>query len=816
MATLCNCDECVPDPTLTCSYTGDDVSVAVVYLANAYRGHLILSPGGANGQIGGLLHQLDPPQHYSHMGIMVADYDLIRHTTAVPARLTAEEYYTGSVLGVKAPADGLNPDHVQFGWPGSVTQSAEQVFLADRYGGQPPPGLPRAYTGSDLLDKESPSGRRYTVAALSFDPVSEDGVNWFPALVVKPCPVLETPAVTAALNRVADEAVKIYAHYRFYCYTQAIVADDPDYWRTPTEMPVALPGWDATALKWNDWSDTSFAAATTAGSPTVTVASPAPDLLGVGMSVSGAGIPAGTTVAAVVSDTTLTLSGNAKATGPWGLLFTAAVPTATTAGSPTVTLSVPAKLGVGLLVSGAGIPVGTTVAAVVSATTLTLSRNATATGSSVLAYQTTVPFATTAGSPTATLAVTAALSAGMLVKGTGIPDGTTVAAVIDGTTFTLSGNATATGTTTLACARTTNWVTVPTAPGVCSTFVWQAVQHANKAGGPKIVLDGAATKAEALGEAGGACRRRLPPDWAADTPGGPDGLYKYSADSRSRAANWLHDSLSDEVFAKLKENLADEGGVKKILADAIDDIGRGTFILAAVAGANALVSALIPLGGAVVAVIDLALAEQLIELLYDMPDDIANQVVTSFAFDCHRGFPGDTRCVDALGREILDVDSDNWDDAPGDGLTVSPDNTHMFWDAPGASVPREQVRGIYGYNTPVQPVVGVVRRPRCELLPSTGVATVQGYVRYRGTVVFGAYVKANCQHTLSVPGEPSYRLQVKAGGRYKVVARYEDLVRGKVLYGERVTGKPTDPPLAPGSVTKPRHHPARTAAAALR
>jgi hypothetical protein len=110
MAKPCNCDECVKDPRFTCSYTGDDVSVATVYVANAYRGHLILSPGGANGSIGGLLHQLDPPQHFSHMGIMVADYDLIRHTTAVPGRLTAEEYYTGSVLGVTAPADGLNPD----------------------------------------------------------------------------------------------------------------------------------------------------------------------------------------------------------------------------------------------------------------------------------------------------------------------------------------------------------------------------------------------------------------------------------------------------------------------------------------------------------------------------------------------------------------------------------------------------------------------------------------------------------------------------------------------------------------------------------
>src|SRR5262249_33834221 len=150
----------------------DDMSMGVVYIANAYRGHLILCPGGANGKIGGLLHQLHPPQHLFHMGVMGPDFDLIRHTTAVPARLTAEEYYTGSILGVKAPADGLSPDHLQFGWPGSVTQSAEQAFLADRYGGLTPPGLSGPYTGSDLLDKESPSGRRYTVAALSFDPIS--------------------------------------------------------------------------------------------------------------------------------------------------------------------------------------------------------------------------------------------------------------------------------------------------------------------------------------------------------------------------------------------------------------------------------------------------------------------------------------------------------------------------------------------------------------------------------------------------------------------------------------------------------------------
>lgn len=443
MADLCNCDECIPDPHWTCSYTGEDVSISVVFIANAYRGHLILSPGGANGPIGGLLHQLDPPQHFSHMGIMIADYDLIRHTTAVPKWLTAEEYYTGSVLGVKAPADGLTPDHVQFGWPGSVTQSAEQAFLADRYGGLTPPGLPGPYTGSDLLDKESPSGKRYTVAALSFDPVSDDGKTWYPALVVKPCPLLETPEVVAALNRVADEATKIFAHYRFYCYTSGLIVDDPDYWGLASEMPAAVPDWDPVAMKWVDWSD-------------------------------------------------------------------------------------PAKV---------------------------------------------------------------------------------------------------------------KWVTTATAPGVCSTSIWQAVQHANKSGPPNIVLDWAATPTDALNEAGGDCRRALPPEWAADTPKGIDGLYAYPSDSRSKAANWLHDSLSQEVFDSLKASLAGEGGVKKVLADAIDDIGRGAFIVAAEAGAAALVAALIPLGGAVAAVLDIALAEQLIELLYDMPEDIANQVCNSFAFDCHRGLP---------------------------------------------------------------------------------------------------------------------------------------------------------------------------------
>jgi hypothetical protein len=289
-------------------------------------------------------------------------------------------------------------------------------------------------------------------------------------------------------------------------------------------------------------------------------------------------------------------------------------------------------------------------------------------------------------------------------------------------------------------------------------------------------------------------------------------MYKYDQASRITAAKWLNDSLSNEIYESLKNNLRDQGGLMKLVANAIDDIGRGAFIAAASSGSAALVAALSPVIVAVLgpqaAVIAMAAIEativlQLIELLYDMPDDIANQVCTSFAFDCHRGFPGDTHCVDALGNKISDVDSTNWGSAPGNGLAVSPDNIHMFWDAPGHSIPQERVNGIYGYNTPVKLVVGVVTRPRCELVPSTGMAVIHGNVFFEGLVVAGAYVRVNCQHTISGGKRLGYSLTVRSGGHYKVIARYEDPISGKVLYGERSTNSPSDPPIAPGAIIAP-------------
>jgi len=596
----CDCNSCPADPTVTCSYIGEDQYVEDAYIANAYRGNLFLTPGDARGVIGGLLHSLTPSQHYSHMGIVVADQNLIRHCTSSQERLTAKEYYSGSLLGVPAPLDGLNPDHVQYGWPGTITQSVYQAFFADRYGtGLVPPGFNAPYTGSMLPDTESTQSPKssYLMNQLGFDPVSDDGQTWFPPLIVKPCPSLQLPAHTAALNRIAQQALSTYAHYRFFAYSDGSIGGDPNSSGPNFTVPAAQPDYDPSTGRWADW------------------------------------------------------------------------------------------------------------------------------------------------------------------------------------------------------ATSIKWVTKSTIAAVCSSFAWQMVQDSflrNK--NPKIILDWAKSHDEALGQDNGKCVRTVAPLWQADTldPYTRDGLYFYTEDERKTAANSLHDNLSQTVYDSLKQSLHDAGGVQKAVAAVLDDIGRGAFIAAAEVGVGALSALIAPL--LVTVVIDAVFLANLIELLYDMPEDIANQMCNSFAFDCTRGFPGDTHCVDAQGNEIADVDSDNWGSAPGPGRAVSPDDIHMFWDALGPSN-ADVIKGLYGYNVPARLCVGVFNRPKCAIVPSTGTGTISGFVRYRNQVLVGAYVSAECEYTLTPGLDVPYKLTVRSGGQYKVIARYEDPTTGDILYGEAVTGSPSDPPI---------------------
>jgi hypothetical protein len=256
----CPCGVCPPDSSQVCSYTGTDKAVYTAYVANAYRGNLILCPGSGEGAIGGLLHSLTPPQHYSHMGIFVADQFLIRHCTESEDRLTAPEYYTSAISfgafgQVPVPLEGFMPQHLEYGWPGAVTQTVEQALIAAR-GTPTAPGQTEPYNGADLIDWESQQNpkSRWQINGLSFDPVSDDGETWYPALIVKPCPDLQTPAVTEALVLVAAEALSMFAHYRFGAFTDGTIGDDPNLISPPVQLPAAMPSWDPVNNKWADWS----------------------------------------------------------------------------------------------------------------------------------------------------------------------------------------------------------------------------------------------------------------------------------------------------------------------------------------------------------------------------------------------------------------------------------------------------------------------------------------------------------------------------------------------------------------------------------
>ena len=119
---------------------------------------------------------------------------------------------------------------------------------------------------------------------------------------------------------------------------------------------------------------------TTLGGTGVTCASTA--ALAAGMYVTGAGVPAGATVASITSATAFVLSQNATATAAGlALLASPLLPlmdcaTSTSSGTTTVTCASTAGLAAGMTITGAGIAAATTIASVTDATTFVLSAGA--------------------------------------------------------------------------------------------------------------------------------------------------------------------------------------------------------------------------------------------------------------------------------------------------------------------------------------------------------------------------------------------------------------------------------------------------------
>lgn len=103
-------------------------------------------------------------------------------------------------------------------------------------------------------------------------------------------------------------------------------------------------------------------------------------------------------------------------------------------------------LSVGMEISGTGITPGTVIVAIRDATTIEVSALLTSTGTETLTFSLVQSCDTTISDPTLTVEDSSVLSVGMAVSGTGIPALTTILAIVDPTTITLSDDATVTGT----------------------------------------------------------------------------------------------------------------------------------------------------------------------------------------------------------------------------------------------------------------------------------------------------------------------------------------------------------------------------------
>jgi hypothetical protein len=185
------------------------------------------------GTIGGLLGALDPPQHYTHMGIFDDDGFSVRHCTMCDDQVNDAIGGVGDLVGKLALHEAfsdLQTLPLRYGWPGSITQTVHAAWQSERD--------ESALTDDDKFYDGATTKNHYAIKALSFYPerVGSTSSSTEPGgdsavlepLVVKPCREMETrqPVLRELLHRIADAADALRCHYRFFAYTRAGIAFD--------------------------------------------------------------------------------------------------------------------------------------------------------------------------------------------------------------------------------------------------------------------------------------------------------------------------------------------------------------------------------------------------------------------------------------------------------------------------------------------------------------------------------------------------------------------------------------------------------------
>ncbi len=178
---------------------------------NALKGDVVLSPGGgaADQMIASLLRGLIQPQYHSHSGIMTQNFVEITHCIAAAERLADNTTGIGGACGIR-------PDVLEYGWPGSVTQTVDA-----------------ATNGENWID---PNGKAYCIGGFTAEALGMAANGDFvmiPSLVVKPIPEDEEvvrPMLRQAANTARSKGGRVDSngnvtqppgcYYSFYGYTK--------------------------------------------------------------------------------------------------------------------------------------------------------------------------------------------------------------------------------------------------------------------------------------------------------------------------------------------------------------------------------------------------------------------------------------------------------------------------------------------------------------------------------------------------------------------------------------------------------------------
>jgi len=232
--------ECVPGATMSgydCVATADWVANPAEAL-NANNGNFIMDHGcGTIGQLLAAVGDL-----YSHTSTVVQNRVAVRHSTAASDRIN-DSLGCQPSFGVVPCTIALDPVKVQYAFPGSYGAATYTIDQMVTQYCVPDPGSDSANQNERICDStgnncDCPKGTWRMGGELNPNPINicTGDITSTPPVVVKPM-----TGSTVSLQGVANQAMALNAHYRFWMYSRsdlAALAPAPGY-------GVNTPAWAA-------------------------------------------------------------------------------------------------------------------------------------------------------------------------------------------------------------------------------------------------------------------------------------------------------------------------------------------------------------------------------------------------------------------------------------------------------------------------------------------------------------------------------------------------------------------------------------------